>query len=114
MVVPLKMDRRPGELLGEHHPQQGLHVGGAVEDGPPPGVALQVQQQPALLKGRRGEVQLGQIGEHPAHHGTGAANSLLFKLGIVAVPQPPLLIRGQTQVVNETVQGVIGQHPLAR
>lgn len=96
------------ELLGEYHPQQGLDVGGAGEDGAVAGVAVQVQQQPALLEGRRSEIQFRQVGKHPAHHLPGAADALLLKLGVIVIPQPSFLTGGQPQMVDQSVQGGIG------
>ena len=104
---------RVGQLFGQHDAQKRLHVGHAGIDGPRPGVLRQVHQQPGLLKGRRREVQLGQVGEQPPHPLAGAPDALLFKLRVVIGAQVLLLAGRQPQVVDQLVQGVVGQHALS-
>ena len=103
---------RAGELLGEHHAQQELHIGRPGEDGALPGVLLQAHQQSALFEGRRGEVQLRQVGEEAAHHLSGAAEPLLLELGVIVGPKALSLPRRQPQVVDHPVQRIVGQYPL--
>ena len=105
---------RPGQLLREDHPQQGMDIGDAGKDGAGSGIAVQIQQQAALLKSGGGEVQPGQVGKQPVHDLPGLPETFLFKLGVVIGPQPPLLPGSQAQVVDQIIQSHIGQHPLPR
>ena len=90
-----------------------MYIGGAGEDGTGPGVAVQVQQKAAVLEGGSSEIQPGQIGKQLPHDLPGLPEPLLFKLGVVIGPQPLLFAGGQTKMVDQIVQGGIGQHPLA-
>ena len=93
----------PGQLLGENHPEQGLHIGDAGEDGAPGGVLRQVHQKLTLLKGGGHKVQRRQIGKQFAHQAPGSADALLFKLGVIIGPQPLAFAGGQPQVVDQGV-----------
>lgn len=103
----------PGQLLGKNHPEQGLYIGDAREDGTHGGILGQVHQKLALFKGRGHKVQLCQSGKQFAHQSPRPADALLFKLGVIIGAQPLTLAGRQPQMVDQGVQGVVGQYPLS-
>lgn len=103
---------RPGQLVGQHHAQQGLHVGRTRKDRALARILPEVHQQPGLLKGGRGKVEVCQILEHFADDLARASDALPLKLRVIVIAEALFLARRQAQMIDQCIERVIRENPL--